>query len=217
MSDLPINVVDGTIIVILLVSGVFAFMRGFVREVLAIVGWAGAVLVTLQVLPYALPYAERMVSNAMVARSLAAMAIFFATLVFFSLVSNSIGHKVRQSGIGALDRSFGFLFGLARGGVAVCLIFFAFAWLYPDGDMPRVFAEARFMPQVQWGGEKLLVAVPDKLMSPSEKVSLAYGLNVSEGLDIILQESGADSDDETGYNAQTIKGMDQLFKSTQDD
>ena len=42
LSEFPINVTDLVILVLLLISGLLALSRGFVKEVLSIAGWVAA-------------------------------------------------------------------------------------------------------------------------------------------------------------------------------
>ena len=46
MEAPPINVTDVVIALVILSSGLFAFFRGFVHELLAVVSWIGAGLET---------------------------------------------------------------------------------------------------------------------------------------------------------------------------
>ncbi|MEZ7845576.1 MAG: CvpA family protein, partial [Rhodospirillales bacterium] len=61
INDLPINVFDAGVILILLISAFLAYMRGFVHEVLSFGGWVGAIFVTLYGFPYAKPYARDLI------------------------------------------------------------------------------------------------------------------------------------------------------------
>ena len=53
------NALDIIVIVVIALSALFAFARGFVKEALSIGAWAGAAAVTLYGLPYAEPFARR--------------------------------------------------------------------------------------------------------------------------------------------------------------
>ena len=66
-SSLPINGADLTFTVILLLSGVLAFFRGAVREVLAIGGWMAAVAASYYGFDYVRPYIVAMIGVPMVA------------------------------------------------------------------------------------------------------------------------------------------------------
>ena len=56
MTELPVNVLDGIIVIVLLLSALFAFTRGFVKEVLAIGGWIGAFFSALYLYEPVKPY-----------------------------------------------------------------------------------------------------------------------------------------------------------------
>ena len=58
-----IDPVDAGIIALVLVSGLFAFFRGFIREVLAIAGWVGASLATLWAFPVASPLVRQWIGS----------------------------------------------------------------------------------------------------------------------------------------------------------
>ena len=44
MENLPVNPTDLVVIVVILLSAIFAFVRGFVHEVLAVGAWLGAAI-----------------------------------------------------------------------------------------------------------------------------------------------------------------------------
>ncbi len=47
MEAAPINVTDVVVALVILISGLLAFFRGFVHELLAVLSWIGAGLATL--------------------------------------------------------------------------------------------------------------------------------------------------------------------------
>ena len=57
--------------------------------------------------------------------------IFLLTLLIVSMVTVRFSDMVLDSRVGALDRTLGFLFGLARGLIIVVVAFLFFAWLVP--------------------------------------------------------------------------------------
>jgi membrane protein required for colicin V production len=54
---MPITLLDIVLLVVMLVSGLLAMIRGFMREVLSIASWAAAAIVTLYAYPKLLPQA----------------------------------------------------------------------------------------------------------------------------------------------------------------
>src|SRR5215470_7971639 len=106
MDALPVNAVDLMVAGIVVVSGLLAFARGLVREVLSIVGWLGAALVTLFGIPYVRPYLAPIVGqDSVVLNVVTGVLIFVVTLVALSLASFGIARQVKNSQLSALDRS----------------------------------------------------------------------------------------------------------------
>ena len=56
---------------------------------------------------------------------------FLLTLLVVSVITVRFSDMVLDSRVGALDRTLGFLFGLARGLIIVVVAFLFFAWLVP--------------------------------------------------------------------------------------
>src|SRR3546814_12264204 len=115
MDSLPINLADLIVIVVLLVSGVFAFVRGFVHEVLAIASWVGAAFVTLYAYPLVQPWVLGVIAVEFIASLLTGVGLFLLTLVLFSVLTRILSNRIQQSSLRALDRSLGLLFGFVRG------------------------------------------------------------------------------------------------------
>lgn len=141
------NALDFFVIGIIILSGLFAFARGFVRECLSIASWMGATAAALYGLPYLRPYAERFAPKGTVADAVAAGVAFLVTLVVLALVSGMVSRRVKRSSLSALDRTLGLLFGLARGVMLVAIGFLALSFvLPPGGEKPRWIAESRTAP-----------------------------------------------------------------------
>lgn len=160
MDNLPISPVDLGILVLLLISGLLAFSRGFVHEALAVAGWVGAALAVLFLLPYVSPYLRENISNIWLADGIGAAVIFIIALMLFSLVAHRIASAVQDSALGPVDRSLGFVFGLVRGAAIVCVAYLIYAWMVPPAEFPSWLRDARSLPVAQAGGAFLLELVP---------------------------------------------------------
>ena len=129
MDNLPIHIVDLGVAVVLLVSAFFAFARGFVHEILSVIGWVGAIFAAIYGLPYVKPHARDLIEMELIADVAAGAFVFLITLLVLSLLTGAIARRVKDSSLNALDRALGFLFGLARGAVLVSLVFIAAEWI----------------------------------------------------------------------------------------
>ncbi len=112
---LALNWVDWTIIALILISGVFGAMNGFIKEFLGLLIWLAAGLVAWR---YAgmLAVELRSVLQLESTRVMAAAAILFTlTLLVGSLVSKLLDLLVQASGLKGTDRFVGLIFGILRG------------------------------------------------------------------------------------------------------
>jgi membrane protein required for colicin V production len=157
-----LNGVDIAVILLLLSSGIFALMRGFVYEVLAVTGWVLAALAALWGLPYARPFIAPYISNTTIADVTGGAVIFLLVLLVSSFVTHGIARQVRKSAISAVDRSLGFAFGLLRGLVLACLCFMVVDKLMAP-DEPVVLTNAKTRPLLAAGSRLIQSLVPGHL------------------------------------------------------
>ncbi|WP_299626633.1 CvpA family protein [Pelagibius sp.] len=171
MDSLPINLADLIVIIVLIVSGIFAFVRGFVHEVLAIGSWIAAAFVTLYSFPHARPLVEQYIPTEFFASLVTGVVIFLVSLVLFSVVTRLLSNRVQQSSLGALDRSLGLLFGFARGAVIVVLAWMLLSFLMPEEERFDWVMEARSRPLVERGADLLLALVPEDLLEKGDEAA----------------------------------------------
>jgi membrane protein required for colicin V production len=134
---MPITWLDLVLLGVMLISGLLAMIRGFIREILSITAWAAAAVVTLLLYSRLLPIAKANISNDLVASGAVIGGVFLVTLLIVSVITVRISDLILDSRIGALDRTLGFLFGLARGLVIVVVAFLFFSWLVPPTKQPE--------------------------------------------------------------------------------
>ncbi|HEY0300385.1 MAG TPA: CvpA family protein [Rhizomicrobium sp.] len=158
---MPITLLDILLLVVMLISGLLAMIRGFMREILSIGAWGIAALVTLYSFAKVLPIAEGYVSSKTVATGITVGSIFLLTLLIVSIITVRISDMILDSRVGALDRTLGFLFGLGRGLIIVVVAFLFFAWLVPDRSQPEWVRGAKSKVVLQSTGQWLMSMLPD--------------------------------------------------------
>ena len=152
---------DLILIAVMLISGLLAMVRGFMREVLSIAAWGAAAVATLFAYSRVLPYAKQYFNNDYVAAGVTIGGVFLLTLIIISALTVRLSDKVLDSRIGALDRTMGFLFGLARGLLIVVVAFVFFNWLVPAKSQPEAVRNARSRVVLQGTGEWLMSLLPE--------------------------------------------------------
>jgi membrane protein required for colicin V production len=158
---MPITLLDIILLAVMLISGLLAMIRGFMREILSIGAWGVAALVTLYAYPRVLPLAQGYISSNMVAAAASVGGVFLLTLLIVSIITVRISDMVLDSRVGALDRTLGFLFGLGRGLLLVVVAFLFFAWLVPERSQPEWVRGAKSKVVLQSTGKWLTDMLPD--------------------------------------------------------
>ncbi len=239
MENLPVSVVDIVLILVILTSAILAFMRGFVHEVLTIAAWIGAIVFTIFAFEPGLPYVQDYIANTMVANVVTGLTLFVVSLIVFTMVSHAISRNVKTSGLGAVDRSLGLLFGAARGIFLICAAYLVMMWAIPKPeDRPLWVQNARSTPMVEKGAVYLASLIPanilergeDAIGSATEAADNAESLiDAGEAVDSLTgtgsgdeaepADSGAESDGAepggSGYNDAERNQMNQVIQSTE--
>ncbi|HYC16893.1 MAG TPA: CvpA family protein [Pseudolabrys sp.] len=158
---MPITLLDIILLAVMLISGLLAMIRGFMREILSIGAWGVAALVTLYSYSRVLPIAKQYFNSDMVAAGVSAGGVFLGSLLIVTIITARISDMVLDSRVGALDRTLGFLFGLGRGLIIVVVAFLFFAWLVPDRSQPEWVRGAKSKLVLQNTGQWLMSMLPD--------------------------------------------------------
>ncbi|HEX6980955.1 MAG TPA: CvpA family protein [Alphaproteobacteria bacterium] len=219
------NVADLIVIAVLLLSGLIALMRGFIREVLSLAGWVGAAFVTLWGFAHARPYARDLISHPVLADVAAGVVLFVISLVLFSVASNAVGNLVRSSGLNALDRSLGFVFGLARGLVVVGLIYLAMVlWVFPaPADRPIWIREARTLPLVEATADLLQNLAPPEFRGRAHMAEDEVNWKIRQARDAqralealsLPTTNTPASKSETGYKSDVRRDLERLIQNAE--
>lgn len=171
---------DLAVITVVLVSGMLALLRGFTREVLAILSWVAAAAAAYFFYPLALPYIKPYVSKDEIALAASVASVFFVSLIAVSLVTVKLSDVILDSKVGALDRTLGFLFGAVRGALLAVVAFVFYSWLVPETNQPEWIKDARAKPFLTAGGEKLREMLPDDIDSLVAKIKAKKGAPTNE-------------------------------------
>jgi membrane protein required for colicin V production len=161
---MPFSVLDLVVFGIVLISALLAAVRGFTREVLAIVAWVVAAAAAWYLHPTVLPIAQQYISSNTVALVAAIGAIFVITLIIVSIITVQVSDLILDSRIGALDRTLGLFFGAARG-FLICVIGWAFlSWLL-QGKEPEWATASRTRPAMEDTRDSIIAMLPDNAES----------------------------------------------------
>lgn len=218
--------VDVMVAVVLLGSAGFAFLRGFVHEVLAIMAWVGAAFAALYGFAPAQPLFRQYIGTGWAADAAAGLSLFLVTLLVLSLATKALSSRVQNSALGSVDSSLGFVFGLVRGAVLLCLAYLIAAWLLAP-DPPDWLAQAKTRPWLERGAVMLKTLAPAQF-GAAEGSAKAVSAEAQELMEAertfrkyVAPQPASDTrptdakPDGKGYDPGSRGQMDRLFQTNQ--
>lgn len=218
---MPVTLLDILLLTVMLISAILAMVRGFMREVLSIIAWACAALLTVYAYPKLLPAAKQYVNHDMAAAAIVIAGVFLGTLLIVSVVTIKVSDMILDSRVGALDRTLGFLFGLGRGLIIVVVAFLFFVWLVPERSQPEWVRNAKSRVVLQSTGQALMSMLPDdpegylrklKRKPGDEQEPDAPAEQRSETAP--QRRAGGGADEQVGYGRAERAGIRQLFDAS---
>ncbi|MGB0719600.1 MAG: CvpA family protein [Bdellovibrionales bacterium] len=148
-------VLDILVLIVLLISAGIAFMRGFIREVLTIAGVVGGLAAAYFFGPLLKPHMRGwfgvqegedpqklfdIIPYDILADAVSYGSIFIVVVILLSLTSHFLAESAKAIGLGAVDRSLGFVFGIIRG-VLVLGVLYMLPYFISDKDTRDVWFE----------------------------------------------------------------------------
>jgi membrane protein required for colicin V production len=162
-----VNPVDLAVIVVIGLSALFAFARGFVREIFSLAAWAGAALITLYGYGYVYSITARFVTTPLLADLIAGASLFLVSLIALTILAGSIARFAQWSALTPIDRTLGLIFGVARGVLLVSVAYFVIDVSLPPNDRPSWLRDAKSQPLLAQGSDLLRGVLPASLQLKS--------------------------------------------------
>lgn len=118
-----LNIVDYVVIVVLIGSGILATLRGFMRELLGVIGWILAVILARLAKPMIAEWLEDFIKEESLIDILAWMIPFVVIVLVWFIFANLAAPGLKKMAMGSFDRPLGFIFGAFRGIVIVAVVY----------------------------------------------------------------------------------------------
>jgi membrane protein required for colicin V production len=114
-----VTALDWGVIAVMALSTLFAFIRGFTREFIALMTWIVGVVAAVVFSPTVAKWFPDVGASEAIRYILAFALILVVALFVGALVAWPLGTVIRKSGLGFVDRFLGAIFGVARGALLV--------------------------------------------------------------------------------------------------
>ena len=149
-------------IIITVLSLIKCYKKGFVLSLLAASKWLLAYVVTLFLFPKTKPYVEDIIDNEYILDVTLGICLFVIVIFIILLINKGISKAVTYTGIGGLDKIFGFFFGFIRGYVITVCIFATVDIIYDSDRWPIDLDNSLSFQIVEKGSNYLIKEFPDK-------------------------------------------------------
>ncbi len=165
------NYLDVGVVAIIVLSAVFAFARGFVREAFSVVAWVGAAAITLYGFGWAYDLIDPYVHNPLLSQVIAGFGLFVVSLIVLTMATGILARTVPVTAFSPIDRTLGFVFGLARGMFLVCLAYLLVAMALSPSDWPPWLRDAKSGPYLAEGADLLKGFLPESFKFKSAELT----------------------------------------------
>ena len=126
-----LNLFDLFIYIILFYNVIQCFLKGFSLSLISFMKWIFATVVTIILVPKFQPIVSEYIESEFINNIGLGSAIFIFTLFLTILIAKSLSKAVTWTGVGSIDKVFGFLFGFLKAYIVSVCLFSISNWFYP--------------------------------------------------------------------------------------
>ena len=178
MSDLlknffnNINLLDVFFFIILTYNVVQCFFKGFSLSLISFMKWILSTVVTIILVPKLQPLVSEYIQSEFINNLGLGIAIFILTLFMTILIGKTLSKAVTWTGVGSIDKVFGFLFGFFKGYVVSICLFSIFNWFYPYQNWGISTEDAMSFNLINKGSKILIEEFPssEDFIDTKEKI-----------------------------------------------
>ena len=136
--------------------------KGFVLSLLAASKWLLAYVLTLIAFPKVKPFVDGIIDNEYVLDVFLGVGIFIIIIFIILMINKGIGKAVTYSGLGTLDKVFGFFFGFLRSYIICVCIFSTITIVYNHKKWPLNLDKSFTFSIVEKGSNYLIKEFPNQ-------------------------------------------------------
>ena len=154
--------IDLFFLALLIFSVIQCASKGFVLSLLAASKWLLSYMITLYLFPKVKPYVSDLSKNEYVLDIILGVSIFIIILFIILMINKSIGKAIKYTGIGGIDKFFGFFFGILRTYVVCICIFSTVNNFFDYKNWPIDVDNSITFPYIEKGSSFLSNEFPNK-------------------------------------------------------
>ena len=148
------NFIDLIVILFVMISGIWGYLYGFIREISKLLSWLVAFFATYFMVPPLIPVFD--IDPPLAGYVVLVPVVFIFILVIVRLFARMAEHVlIGRDGMGFTNRMMGLSFGLLRGFGIVCIVYLLLTIIpeIPGDNEPKILVQAKVRPVVLYGSE----------------------------------------------------------------
>ena len=167
-----INLFDLFFLIILIYNVFQCFLKGFSLSLISFMKWVLSTIITIILVPKLQPLVSEYIKSEFINNFGLGITIFIFTLFVMILTGKILSKAVTWTGVGAIDKVFGFFFGFFKGYIVCVCLFSIFNWFYPYQNWGISAEDGISFELVNKGSEMLIEEFPsaDDLIDTKEKI-----------------------------------------------
>ncbi len=167
-----INLFDIFFIIILIYFVMQCFLRGFSLSLISFTKWILSTVITIILVPKFQPIVSEYIQSEFINNIGLGASIFIFTLFITIIIGKTLSRAVTWTGVGSIDKGFGFLFGFFKGYVVSVCLFSILNWFYPYQNWGISAEDAVSFNLISKGSEILIEEFPssEDFIDTKEKI-----------------------------------------------
>ena len=167
-----INLFDIFFSIILTYNVIQCFFKGFSLSLISFMKWILSTLITIILVPKFQPLVSEYIQSEFINSVGLGVTIFILTLFLIILIGKTLSRAVTWTGVGSIDKGFGFLFGFFIGYIVSVCLFSILNWFYPYQNWGISAEDSMSFNMINKGSEILIEEFPssEDLIDTKEKI-----------------------------------------------
>ena len=167
-----INLFDIFFIIILIYFVMQCFLKGFSLSLISFTKWILSTVITIILVPKFQPIVSEYIQSEFINNIGLGASIFIFTLFITIIIGKTLSRAVTWTGVGSIDKGFGFLFGFFKGYVVSVCLFSILNWFYPYQNWGISAEDAVSFNLISKGSEILIEEFPssEDFIDTKEKI-----------------------------------------------
>ena len=151
-----IAIFDLVVILITIYTMFQCAAKGFSLSLLSFSKWLISLIITIIFVPKLTPWVQNYIESKFIADVGLGVFVFIVSLFIIINISKAISSAVSWSGLGVVDKTFGFIFGIFKGYIICICLFTLLNWFYPH-EKWAIKTDGTYTYQIIYNGSIFLI------------------------------------------------------------